>query len=84
VSDKAWRAAYEKLRSDALAGALSDGEDARRLTRFGLAGLATTRPAWRVVMREATEPRWSGGDARLATLLSVYGRVVSDTTKGER
>jgi len=83
VSDQAWRGAYERLRSDALNGALGDSQDARRLARFGLAGLATCRPAWRVVVHQAPEPRWSGGDARLVALVSAYRQLMKDTPKGE-
>jgi hypothetical protein len=70
-----WRALYEELRASALRGALPDDENARRMARFGIAGLASARPAWRVVARQAPEPRWTGGDPRLAALDAAYALV---------
>jgi len=67
-----WRASYEELRASALRGALPGDEHARRMTRFGIAGLAAARPAWQVVARQAPEPRWTGGDPRLAALDAAY------------
>jgi hypothetical protein len=67
-----WRAIYEELRASALHGALPDDEHARRMARFGIAGLASARPAWQVVARQAPEPRWTGGDPRLAALDAAY------------
>jgi len=67
-----WRAYYEELRASALRGALPDDEHARRIARFGLPGLVSARPAWRVVAREAPEPRWTGGDPHLAALAAAY------------
>jgi len=72
VAEGVWRAAYEQLRSVVLAGGRPEGDNARRLARFGLAGLASARPAWQVVTSEAPEPRWSGGDPRLGALLSTF------------
>ncbi len=59
-----------------VAGATPDGEAVRRLERFGLAGLATRRPAWQVVVNQAPEPRWTGTDARLLSLQSAYRLVI--------
>jgi len=70
-----WRALYEELRASALRGALPGDENARRMARFGIAGLAPARPAWRVVARQAPEPRWTGGDPRLAALDAAYALV---------
>jgi hypothetical protein len=67
-----WRAICEELRASALRGALPDDEHARRMARFGIAGLASARPAWQVVARQAPEPRWTGGDPRLAALDAAY------------
>jgi len=66
-----WRAIYEELRASALHGLLPDDEHARRIARFGLPGLVSARPAWRVVAHEAPEPRWTGGDPRLAALAAA-------------
>jgi hypothetical protein len=63
-----------------LAGASPDGEAARRLERFGLGGLATGRPAWEVVVSQAPEPRWTGNDARLASLKSAYRFVIGGSS----
>jgi hypothetical protein len=63
-----------------LAGAPPGGEPARRLERFGLAGLAKRRPAWEVVVTQAPEPRWTGTDARLLSLKSAYRLVIGGTT----
>ena len=73
--EASWRAIYEELRASALRGALPDDENARRMARFGIAGLASARPAWRVVARPAPEPRWTGGDPRLAALDAAYALV---------
>ena len=73
--DAPWRASYEKLRASALHGALPDDEPARRIARFGLPGLVSARPAWRVVARQAPEPRWTGGDPRLTALTAAYALV---------
>jgi hypothetical protein len=70
-----WRAIYEELRASALHGLLPDDEHARRIARFGLPGLVSARPAWRVVAHEAPEPRWTGGDPRLAALTAAYALV---------
>ena len=69
---------YEDLRTTALRGDCDDSEDARRVARCGLWGLASGRPPWRVVVSEAPEPRWSGRDPRLAALGAAYG-LVCDT-----
>ena len=45
------------------------------MARFGLPGLASARPAWQVVARQAPEPRWTGGDPRLAALDAAYALV---------
>jgi hypothetical protein len=73
-----WVARYEDLRAAALRGVFDDSEDARRVARSGLWGLASGRPPWRVVVSEAPEPRWSGRDPRLAALGAAYG-LVCDT-----
>ena len=70
-----WRAHYEKLRASALHGELPDDEHARRIARFGLPGLVSARPAWQVVAHQAPEPRWTGGDPRLAALAAAYALV---------
>jgi len=67
-----WRASYEELRASALRGVLPDDEHARRIARFGLPGLVSARPARRVVAHEAPEPRWTGGNPRLAALAAAY------------
>lgn len=72
MADRAWRATYEELRSEVLAGVPIDGANARRLARFGLVGLQTARPAWQVVVSQAPEPRWSGGDPRAASLARAF------------
>ena len=58
-----------------LAGGAPDGEQARRLARFGLAGLASGRPAWEVVASQAPEPRWTGTDPRMASLVSAFAII---------
>ncbi len=67
-----WRAAYEQLRAVTLDGGRPEGENARRLARFGLAGLASARPAWQVVISQAPEPRWSGVDPRQVALTTTF------------
>jgi len=79
VRDGGWRAAYEQLRAAVVAGQTPEGDHARRLARFGLAGLASARPAWEVAVSEAPEPRWSGDDARVGVLVSAYGLVTGGT-----
>ena len=74
-----WRAAYEQLRVAVVAGGQPQDDNARRLARFGLAGLATARPAWQVAINEAPEPRWSGTDAKLAALVSAYSILTGGT-----
>ena len=74
-----WVARYEDLRAKALRGVFDDSEDARRVARYGLWGLASGRPAWRVVVFEAPEPRWTGRDPRLAALAAAYD-LLSETT----
>jgi hypothetical protein len=59
-----------------MAGRVPHGENPRRLARFGLAGLLTARPAWEVVAREAPERCWTGGDARLMSLVAAYGLII--------
>jgi hypothetical protein len=76
VRNGRWRAEYEQLRAEVIAGRVPQGENARRLARFGLAGLLSARPAWEVVAREAPERRWTGGDARLVSLVAVYGLII--------
>ena len=71
---------YEELRAAVLAGAVPEGEAARRLGRFGLAGLVTRRPAWEVVVSQAPEPRWTGTEPRLMSLKSAYQLVVTGGT----
>jgi hypothetical protein len=51
------------------------------MARFGLGGLASARPTWEVAVSVAPEPRWSGGDPRMASLVSAYGLI---TTGGMR
>jgi hypothetical protein len=81
VRDPGWRAAYEKLRSVVLAGGPKpDDEVARRLDRFGLAGLASRRPVWQVVVAQAAEPRWTGTDPRQESLQSAYQLVMGGIT----
>jgi hypothetical protein len=63
-----------------LTGAAPEGEAARRLERFGLAGLAKRRPAWEVVVSQAPEPRWTGANPRLMSLKSAYRFVMGGTT----
>jgi protein tyrosine phosphatase (PTP) superfamily phosphohydrolase (DUF442 family) len=70
-----WRGAYEQLRAVVLAGGQPEGDNARRLARFGLAGLVSARPAW----QEAPEPRWSGTDPKLAALVSAYSMMTGGT-----
>jgi hypothetical protein len=77
--DGGWRSAYEELRAAALAGEVPDSDDARRLARFGLAGLAARRPAWAVVVSQGPEPRWTGSDPRLASLVSAYRLVTGES-----
>ncbi len=62
-----------------LAGGQPEGDNARRLARFGLAGLVSARPAWQVAVKEAPEPRWSGTDAKLAALVSAYSMMTGGT-----
>ena len=80
MSDGGWRREYEDLRARALAGENPGGEAARRLERFGLAGLARRRPAWEVVVSQAPEPRWTGTDPRLSSLKSAYRLVIGGAT----
>lgn len=77
MAEGVWRASYEQLRAAVVAGGQPDGVDARRLARFGLAGLAAGRPAWRVAVTEAPEPRWSGGDPALDALVSAYSLMTT-------
>jgi len=63
----------------ALTGEMPQGEDARRLARFGLAGIASARPAWAVAVSEAPEPRWTGGDPRGRALALAYELIDGDT-----
>lgn len=63
-----------------VAGEAPEGEAARCLARFGMAGLAKHRPAWEVVVSQAPEPRWTGTDPRLASLKSAYRLVTGGTT----
>jgi|GEM_PF-2988457 len=72
MREGSWRVAYEGMRAVVLAGGAPDGEQARRLARFGLAGLASGRPAWEVVASQAPEPRWTGTDPRLAALVRAF------------
>lgn len=74
-----WAPRYEELRASALGGTPADSEDARRLARYGLFGLASGRPAWRVAVSEAPEPRWTGDDPRLAALTAAY-QLLSEAT----
>lgn len=76
VRDGGWRSEYEQLRAQVLAGASPEGDAARRMERFGLAGLATRRPAWQVVVSQAPEPRWTGADPRMMSLKSAYRLVI--------
>jgi hypothetical protein len=78
--DSRWRDEYERSRADVLAGVAPAGETARRLERFGLAGLASGRPAWEVSVRQAPEPRWTGTDPRLVSLQSAYRFVITGRT----
>lgn len=59
-----------------MAGRVPQGENARRLARFGVAGLLTARPAWEVVAREAPERRWTGSDTRIMSLVAAYGLII--------
>lgn len=72
-----WRAAYEQLRAVAVTGGQPDGPNARRLARYGMAGLASARPVWQVAVTEAPEPRWTGTDPRAAALAAVYSLVTT-------
>jgi hypothetical protein len=80
VCDLRWRDEYEQLRAQVLDGGAPEGEAARRLERFGLAGLATRRPAWQVSVSQAPEPRWTGTDPRLVSLKSAYRFVITGGT----
>ncbi len=79
MSERSWRAAYERLRAVVVAGGQPEGVDARRLARLGVAGLATTRPAWEITAGEAPEPRWTGADPRLAALCAAFEIVTGGT-----
>ena len=70
-----WRGAYEQLRAVVLAGGNPEDHNARRLARFGLAGLASARPAWAVTVSEGPEARWSGTDPRLGALVAAYSMM---------
>lgn len=80
LRDGPWRRDYEELRAKVLGGASPADETTRRLERFGLAGLASRRPAWQVVVSQAPSPRWSGADPRLAQLKSAYRLVIGGMT----
>ncbi len=48
-----------------LAGGQPEGDNARRLARFGLAGLVSARPAWQVAVKEAPELSGAQRSSRL-------------------
>ncbi len=75
MRNRGWRQVYEQLRAVVLAGGAPEGDNARRMARFGLAGLASGRPAWEVTVSESPEPRWSGTDPRMASLVSAYSLI---------